>query len=97
MRALIRERDGYREANKSLVGVGAHDDPGTSAYRERNTSSTAIAVPLPPLGKALGESHGYLGTDRRGRRSLQVRAMRHLVRERDGYLSFWAVGKPRPP
>ena len=28
------------------------------------------------------ERHGYRETDRRGRRSLQVRAMRHLVRER---------------
>ena len=35
MRALIRERGGYREANKSLVGVGAHDDPETIACCER--------------------------------------------------------------
>ena len=36
MRTLVRERDGYREANKSLVGVGAHDDPETIACCERH-------------------------------------------------------------
>ena len=35
MRALIRERDGYRETDKSRVGVGAHDDPETIACCER--------------------------------------------------------------
>ena len=41
MRALIRERDGYCETDNLRVGVGAHDDPGASAYRERNTSSVS--------------------------------------------------------
>jgi len=31
------------------------------------------------------DRYGYLGTDSRGRLSLQVRAMRALIRERDGY------------
>jgi len=39
------EGGGYRETDNLRVGVGAHDDPGESAYRERNTSSTAPGVP----------------------------------------------------
>ena len=69
MRTLIRERDGYRETDKSRVGVGA------STTREQT-----LTVKRKITGR--GDLRSPAGVHRTPLRDC---AMRALIHERDGY------------
>ena len=81
-----------REANKSLVGVGGHGNPKTSfGYFEdpcpRRSGNGRSRETRTATEKANNDvlKNTTDRMDRRGRRSLQVRAMRTRTRKRYGY------------